>query len=101
MGSRPCDFLLVPSATMTSPAIADCIAPVSALGFTELEAATYAYLVQHSPATGYRIAHGIGKPIANTYKAIESLARKGAVVIEQTGNRLCRAVSPEEVLERA
>ncbi len=86
---------------MTSPAIADCIEPISALGFTELEAAAYAYLVQHSPATGYRIAHGIGKPIANTYKAIESLARKGAVVIEQTGNRMCRAVPPEEVLDRA
>src|SRR5262249_24408307 len=39
--------------------------------------------------------------IANTYKAIESLARKGAVVIEQTGNRLCRAVPPDEVLDRA
>ena len=86
---------------MTSPAIADCIAPISALGFTELEAATYAYLVQHSPATGYRIAHGIGKPIANTYKAIESLARKGAVVIGQTPNRMCRAVPPDEVLDRA
>ncbi|MEO8450635.1 MAG: helix-turn-helix domain-containing protein [Gemmatimonadota bacterium] len=86
---------------MTPSAIADCIEPISALGFTELEAAAYAYLVQHSPATGYRIAHGIGKPIANTYKAIESLARKGAVVVEQTSSRLCRAVPPDEVLERA
>ena len=85
---------------MTATAIADCIEPISALGFTELEAAAYAYLVQHSPATGYRVAHGIGKPIANTYKAIESLARKGAVVIEKTGSRLCRAVPPTEMLER-
>src|SRR5207253_729123 len=43
----------------------------------------------------------IGKPIANTYKAIESLARKGAIVIDETGSRLCRAVSPVEVLEHA
>src|SRR5438105_14363228 len=86
---------------MTAAHIAACIEPVSGLGFTALEAAAYAYLVQHSPATGYRIAHGIGKPIANTYKAIESLARKRAIIIEKTGSRLCRAVPPEEVLDQA
>jgi hypothetical protein len=80
--------------------IADCIEPISAHGFTEHEAAAYEYRVPHSPPTGYRIAHWIGKPIANPYTAIESLARKGAVIVERTGSGLCRAVPPAEVLER-
>jgi hypothetical protein len=76
------------------------VEPVSLLGITELEATVYAFLVRHSPATGYRVAQAIGKPIANTYKAIESLQRKGAIVVDRTGSRLCRAVPPDEVLER-
>src|SRR5262249_17569266 len=85
---------------MSLAAIQACVEPISLLGFTELEATVYAYLVQHSPATGYRVAHAVGKPIANTYKAIESLQRKGAVLVDGTANRLCRAVPPDEVLEQ-
>lgn len=71
------------------------------LGFTELEASVYTYLVQHSPATAYRVAQGIGKAVANTYKAVESLHQKGAVLVDETGeNRLCRAVPPAELLGR-
>lgn len=71
------------------------------LGFTELEASVYAYLVQHAPATAYRVAQGIGKAVANTYKAVESLQQKGAVLVDETGeNRLCRAVPPAELLGR-
>ena len=70
------------------------------LGFTGLEAEVYAFLLQESPATGYRIAQGIGKPAANTYKAIESLEAKGAVLVEEAENRLCRAVPVEELLSR-
>jgi len=70
------------------------------LGFTRLEAEAYAWLVQHSPATGYKVAKGINKPTANTYKAIESLQEKGAVMSEQGDNKLCRAVPPEELLDR-
>ena len=77
------------------------VEPLSLLGFTELEATVYAFLVQHSPATGYRISRAIGKPIANTYKAIEALQRKGAVLVDETGNRMCRAVPPEDLLDRA
>lgn len=77
-----------------------CVSALSSLGFTELEAAVYAYLVQASPATGYRVAQAINKPVANTYKAIESLQEKGTVIADQTGNKLCRAVPPEEVLQQ-
>jgi hypothetical protein len=38
-----------------------------ALGFTELEARIYTFLLQESPATGYRIAQAIQKPVANTW----------------------------------
>jgi sugar-specific transcriptional regulator TrmB len=76
----------------------DAIAALVELGFTALEAQIYTWLVGESPATGYRIAQGIGKPVANTYKAIESLQQKGAVLVEEDESRLCRAVPPGELL---
>lgn len=70
------------------------------MGFTELEAAVYSYLVENSPATAYRAARDIGKPVANTYKAMQALFQKGAVMIDETQNRLCQAVPPAEVMEK-
>lgn len=79
----------------------DPVPPLVALGFTELEATVYTYLVGNSPATGYRVAHDIDKPIANTYKAIESLHQKGAAMVDSSGeNRQVRAVAPRELLEQ-
>jgi sugar-specific transcriptional regulator TrmB len=78
----------------------DAVQPLVELGLTALEAEVYVFLLQESPATGYRIAQALGKPAANTYKAIESLERKGAVLIEEGTNRLCRAVPAEEFLGR-
>lgn len=72
--------------------------PLQALGFTEIEALVYGYLVENSPATGYRVSRGIGKQLPNTYKAIETLADKGAIEIEEGEKRLCQAVPPDEVL---
>ena len=86
-------------ATMTAMASSDGVAPLVALGFTELEARVYAYLVAEGAATGYRIAAGTGKPVANTYKAIESLERKGAALVEDGATRIVRAVEPERVLD--
>ena len=68
------------------------------LGFTEIEALVYAFLVGSDPATGYRVSHAIGKPTANTYKAIASLGQRGAVLVEEGGSRLVRAVAPDELL---
>jgi sugar-specific transcriptional regulator TrmB len=70
------------------------------LGFSEIEALVYCFLLEESPATGYRVSHGIGKPTANTYKAIAALALRGAIVIDDSESRLCRAVPPNELLER-
>jgi len=73
------------------------IATLAQLGFSELEAAIYSFLLQESPATGYRIAQALNKPVANTYKGLTALAAKGAVIIDDGETRLCRAVPPAEV----
>jgi sugar-specific transcriptional regulator TrmB len=78
----------------------NCTEPLVALGFTELEADVYTFLVQDSPATGYRVAQVLGKPAANTYKAIQSLQAKGAVITDERESKLCRALPPDEVLGR-
>jgi len=78
----------------------ESVAALQALGFTELEAAIYTFLLQESPATGYRVAQAIGKATANTYKAISSLESKGAILVDEGGSRLCRAVPPEELLSQ-
>lgn len=75
---------------------------LAALGLTPMEAEVYAFLVRHSPATGYRVAQALGKPVGNIYKAIESLETRGAVVTsEDEGNRLARAVPPGDLLDAA
>jgi len=77
----------------------DYIEPLLDLGFTEIEARVYGFLVEESPATGYRIAHAIGKQPANTYKAIAALEARGAVIVEQGDTKQCRAVPPPELLD--
>ena len=70
------------------------------LGFSEIESLIYCFLLKESPATGYRISHAIGKPTANTYKAIAALAQRGAIDVDDAQNRLCRAVPPAELIDR-
>lgn len=78
----------------------DSIQALIELGFTGLEAEVYTALLIESPMTGYRIAQAIGKPAANTYKAIESLEVKGAILVDDGASRMCRPVPPEELLAR-
>lgn len=75
-------------------------ATLGRLGFSPIEAGIYLFLLSESPATGYRISHGIGKPTANTYKAISALQEKGAVLVDEGEKRLVRAVPPPELLAR-
>jgi sugar-specific transcriptional regulator TrmB len=70
------------------------------MGLTQLEAEVYVYLLQHSPATGYRVARDTGRTNANVYKALESLQAKGAVLVDDGENRLCRAVPAAELLDQ-
>ncbi len=60
------------------------VAKLVKLGFNRLEAEVYLTLLRESPLTGYRIAQILNKAAANTYKALESLEKRGAVVAEET-----------------
>jgi HTH-type transcriptional regulator, sugar sensing transcriptional regulator len=82
---------------MAASSVGELLVP---FGFTNLESEIYAFLLGESPATGYRIAQAIGKPAANTYKAIQTLQAKGAVLVEEGANRMCRAIPADELLAR-
>lgn len=49
------------------------------LGFSEYEARTYLALLRSSPATAYEVSKAAGLPRSNTYGALESCTKKGAV----------------------
>lgn len=74
--------------------------PFILMGFTALESQVYMLLLSEFPATGYKIAKNLGKPTANTYKALESLERKGAVVVEEGERRMFRPIPPESLLSQ-
>ena len=61
-------------------------------GLNDLEADVYLCLLEEDLLTGYKIGKLLGKPTANVYKAIDSLARKGALMIEDKQKGLCKAV---------
>jgi hypothetical protein len=73
---------------------------LASLGFTGLESEIYAFLLKESPSTGYRVAQGIGKPVANTYKAIQSLEAKGAITVDEEASRMCHAIPVDDLLGR-
>jgi len=58
---------------------------LSELGFSGAEAAVYVALLQEPKATGYRIARLAGKPVPNTYKALDALHKKGAIIVDESG----------------
>src|SRR5215213_5890268 len=77
------------------------MAPEQALagfGFTDLEARLYCALLREAPASGYRLAKLVGKAPANTYQALDSLARKGAVMVDEGASRTFRPVPSDELL---
>lgn len=68
-------------------------------GFSALESDVYARLLDEPEATGYRVAQGLRKPAANVYKALQTLAAKGAVTLEDGAEPLrARPVPPAELL---
>ena len=68
------------------------------LGLNQLEAEVYAFLLPHEPTTAYGIGKALGRQTANVYKAIERLARFGAVLVEEGSARVCRAVPAGELV---
>jgi len=76
-----------------------CAAELQGLGLTALEATIYLHLARSPRSTGYRVAHALGKPTANVYAALESLRKKGAIVVEAGESRVFRAL-PADTLQR-
>jgi HTH-type transcriptional regulator, sugar sensing transcriptional regulator len=64
----------------------------------QLEAEVYVTLLRQEPMTPYRVGTILERPTANVYKAVEALARRGAVLIEEGESRICRAVPVREFL---
>lgn len=71
------------------------------LGLNRLEAEIYLFMLPQPPLTAYKIAKHLGKPAANVYKAVDTLAHKGALTIEDGSSRTCRVVPPRVFLRRA
>lgn len=69
------------------------------LGLNDVEAQVYTFLLSTDGMTAYKIGKFIGKPTANVYKAVESLSQRGAVLIEDGDNRICRAVPAGDFLK--
>lgn len=71
------------------------------VGFNGLEAKVYLALCREPGSTGYGVAKAVGKPVANTYKALDELVRRGAVAVDGSGrSRSYVAVPIGEYLER-
>ncbi len=72
---------------------------LQSLGMNRLEAEVYTFLLQQGePVTAYRVGKALGSPTANVYKAVDTLARKGAVIVDEGSTRLCRPSPPAEFL---
>jgi sugar-specific transcriptional regulator TrmB len=71
------------------------------LSFTQLESEVYLYLLISGDNTGYAIAKGIGKAVANVYKAVEALSNKGAIEITVGDSKICHATPWQQVLTNA
>lgn len=73
--------------------------PLSFFGFNELEQQAYAALLRSPGQTGYKLAQIIKKPVANIYKALESLLEKGAVLVEDGDPAVYRATPIAEMFD--
>ncbi|MBN2537250.1 hypothetical protein JXB37_03125 [candidate division WOR-3 bacterium] len=72
---------------------------LASIGLTGLEAAAYAALLREPGATAYHVAQLIGRAPANTYKALDGLLAKGAVVVdESSGSKTYAALPVREYL---
>lgn len=65
---------------------------VSELGFNALESEVYVALLKHGPQTAYKIGKLLNRPTANVYKAVDVLAESGAIEVEESDVKVCRAI---------
>lgn len=88
---------IIDGAESRSPA-AEAASGLVELGLTVNEANAYVFLLQNSPATGYKVAKGTSRSFSNTYQILEALRKLGAVLVEEGGRRLYRALPIDEFL---
>lgn len=69
------------------------------LGFTEYEAKVYVQLLGMPPSTAYEISKQAGVPRPNTYSALDSLARRGAVLPVRENPTCYVAANPRQLLD--
>jgi sugar-specific transcriptional regulator TrmB len=74
--------------------------PLSLLGFNALEEQAYRALFEAPGQTGYKLAQALKKPVANIYKALESLLEKGAVLVEDGDPAFYRATPIAELFDK-
>jgi predicted transcriptional regulator len=81
--------------------MADSVALLQQLGFSEYEARAYRALLQRSPLNGYELAKAAGLPRANVYAVLQKLEERNAVVRQEspTGVRYA-PVPPGELTQR-
>ena len=78
----------------TATAASDLIS----LGFTQIEARAYCELLKNGPQTSYRLASAINRAPSNIYQTLDSLSRKGAILIDEAEPRTFRALSAEQLM---
>jgi len=83
------------------PTTSDVYDALGGLGFTRFEGEALLALQDLGVCTAYAVAKAAGLNKANTYKALESLSRKGAVDLVDDEERQWRAVSNEELIAQA
>jgi sugar-specific transcriptional regulator TrmB len=76
----------------------DCVESLVDLGLSQLEAQVYLCLLQEAPATGYKIAKVLGRPVSNIYSVIKAMEDKGLILVDDGEKQVCRAVPPGELL---
>lgn len=67
------------------------------LGFNNLEAEVYVALLRNGPQTAYRIGKLVNRPTANVYKAVDALCEKGAVEVDESEVKICKAIAIDSV----
>ena len=73
---------------------------MEALGFTKTEALCYAVLLERGRLSGYQTAKAIGLSRSTVYAALDSLCRKGAVLLVPGDSNLYEAQAHDIVLGR-
>ncbi|MCD4701479.1 MAG: hypothetical protein K8S24_06445 [Candidatus Aegiribacteria sp.] len=73
------------------------------LGLSGLEAEAYLTVLAEPDSTGYRISQVLGKPAPNTYKALDSLVIKGAILADEGSRSRTFTAVPvrEQVIQRS